>query len=246
MRVVVKLFTGIVLSSVMGCAAAAHAPPASPAAPMFTLPPLEAAEATAPALLVATAMPKEAPATFDGLAEQCTQGNGAATCSMSFKSAETVCKSMSPTDALRAFAGHGRLSVAYLTHDLDAWSTARVRSTKSRASFDEEVLVLAERRAQGSIIVSGSAVSYEVLRYDGSCATLMGDELTFKAPPLAARPVPWDKLDGATRETLATDRNVKSALAKRAAACASPGSKRCVVTSRLLGGAVLTAARANR
>jgi len=217
---------------------AAAAPPAAPA-------PAPALAPTAAGALLATAAP-DAPSarvpTFAELADSCVKDRGSEACTMAPEEAERTCRSMTPTKALRAFSSPRGLRVGYLTRDMEAWSTARVLGSKSRAAFDEEVLVLASRHAKGGIVVTGSAVTYEILRYDGTCASLTSDEITFKRAPFPARPIRWEKLEAPVREDLEAQPAVARARARTTAACdRDRTTKACVVATRTLGAAIVTA-----
>lgn len=203
------------------------------AAPRATL---AVAVPVAPPVAVAAPMTPEAepapePRSVDAIAEGCTRGARSKVCSLDVASVREICKSGSPSRAARAFGAARSLSRAWLRGDAKVWSSVRgARTSVSTALLDEEVLVLSEASARGSVVVSGAAVSYEVLRWNGTCATLEGGELTLKAPRAPRRPVDFDALDGATRAWLSGDGRVGSAEAARAAACfREPFSKTCVV-----------------
>lgn len=203
------------------------------AAPRATL---AVAAPVAPPVAVAAPMTPEAeptpePRTVDAIAEGCARSPRSKVCSLDVAAVREICKSGSPSRAARAFGGARALSRAWLRGDARVWSSVRgARTSVSTALLDEEVLVLAEASARGSVVVSGAAVSYEVLRWNGTCATLEGGELTLKAPRAPRRPVDFDALDGATRAWLAGDLGVRGAEIAREAACSrEPFSKACVV-----------------
>ncbi|MBL8610611.1 MAG: hypothetical protein JNL38_24950 [Myxococcales bacterium] len=203
-----------------GCAAA-------PRVQLAVAAPAEPPAAAAPAM-VPEPEPAPEPRSVDAIAETCARGPRSKVCGLSLEAVREICKSGSPSRAARAFGGAPKLTRAYLRGDAVVWSSIRgARTTKGTALLDEEVLVLSEASARGSVIVSGSAVSYEVLRWNGSCATLSDGELTLRAPAKPRRPVDFDVLDAPTRDWLSGER-VGEAEAARAAACArEPFSARC-------------------
>ena len=164
-------------------------------------------------------------------------------CSVSPDDAAEICRAMNPTVALHVFANNKKLRVGFLTRDMEAWSTTQSHATKTRARFDEEVLVLAKRKAKGTVIVQGAAETYEVLRWDGSCASLMGDEITFRRAPRPVRPVKVDRLHLPVQAKLANDARIHAALDRADTACqANDGSVACDVARRSFGDAVATRA----
>lgn len=128
---------------------------------------------------------------------------------------------MTPTAALHAFASNKKLRVGDPTRDMEAWSTGYARQTKSRARFDEEVMVLATRASKSSVVVEGAAVTYEVLRWDGTCASLMGDELTFRRAPRPVRPIRVDRLYLPMQTKLLDDTRIHAAADRADTACSA-------------------------
>jgi hypothetical protein len=161
----------------------------------------------------------------------CTPRRGSKVCSVAESDVEQICRAPA---AVKAFAAGKTLARAWLRGDVEVWSSVHhARTSKDTARFDEEVLVLAERRARGGIVVTGSAVSYEVLRWNGSCATLSEGEITWKRPPAPGRPVDFAKLDNATREWLASDVEVLRLEGEREAICApNPFTRACKKASQ--------------
>ena len=70
---------------------------------------------------------------------------------------------------------------AYLRLNVDAWYTGS-RSSKVTLKLDEEVVVLHHTNPAGGIIVNGAGGPFDVMRLDGTCATLTGEEVTLKRP----------------------------------------------------------------
>jgi hypothetical protein len=147
---------------------------------------------------------------------------------------------MTPTAALRVLASNKKLRVGYLTRDMEAWSTGNARQTKSRARFDEEVMVLSTRASKSSVVVTGAAVSYEVLRWDGSCASLMGEELTFRRAPRPVRPIRVDRLYLPMQTKLLDDARIHAAADRASSACsADDKAVACDLARRTFGDVVV-------
>jgi hypothetical protein len=97
----------------------------------------------------------------------------------------------------------------YLARDTEAWdASGRAGSTSTKLSYDEEVLVLAFRPPAntGGMVVSGASGAYDVVRWDGVCASLNADELRKWLPPEPGyAPIPWRRLDDETQQALVAD-----------------------------------------
>ncbi len=110
---------------------------------------------------------------------------------------------------------------AYLNRNVEAWYTTGRNSTKAQLVFDEEVLVLRHPKdGGGGIIVNGGSGPYDVLRWDGVCASLGGEEITLKRPPAPKRPsIPWQHLEANVRDALLGDATIAKAEASRRKEC---------------------------
>jgi len=98
----------------------------------------------------------------------------------------------------------------YLARDTEAWdaSGGGVGSAATKLAYDEEVLVLAFRPPAntGGMVVSGANGAYDVIRWDGVCASLNADELRKWLPPEPGyAAIPWKKLDDGTQQKLLED-----------------------------------------
>jgi hypothetical protein len=171
--------------------------------------------------------------------------DGKKKCVLAQADASELCRSMTPSAALHVFASNKKMRVGYLTRDMEAWSTDHARQTKSRARFDEEVMVLATRSSKSSVVVQGAAVTYEVLRWDGSCASLMGDELTFRRAPRPIRPIRVDRLYLPAQTKLLDDPRIRAAADRADTTCgADDKAIACDIARRAFGDVVV--ARAGR
>lgn len=115
---------------------------------------------------------------------------------------------------------------AYSRRSMEAWSASGGASSNEKMQVDEEVLLLAHRAADtGGMSVSGaSGGSYEALRWDGTCVSLMAEEVSTRLPgkPKFAK-VPWRQLDVKTREALSSDDKVGPVVAEYRKDCQGAG-----------------------
>jgi len=112
--------------------------------------------------------------------------------------------------ALALFAKGTPWQRMYLARDTEAWdaSGGAAGSTSTKLAYDEEVIVLAFRPPAntGGMVVSGANGAYDVLRWDGVCASLNADELRKWLPPEAGyAAIPWRRLDDETQQKLLAD-----------------------------------------
>lgn len=206
------------------------------------------ARITAPDSLPATETPaaeaeaKNPSRDADAILASCLP-DGKKRCALAPADASELCRSMTPSTALHLFASQKKMRLGYLTRDMEAWSTDHARQTKSRARFDEEVMVLATRASKSGVVVQGAAVTYEVLRWDGSCASLMGDELTFRRAPRPVRPIRVDRLYLPTQTKLLDDARIHVAADRAATTCgADDKTVACDVARRAFGDVVVARA----
>ena len=144
-----------------------------------------------------------------------------------------LCSGNYPGVALFMFAKDSPWTRGYLTRKTEAWNAAGGASDTDMLDFDEEVIVLVQRKAGAGQIQVGSGVGYETLRWNGSCATLQGEELTLRAPPQPkTAKVEFKQLDEPLKEALREDKTINEAYLTRRKECqaASMGtvSLKCV------------------
>jgi hypothetical protein len=161
--------------------------------------------------------------------------------------AKKLCGGSFPEVALGLFGKGTPWTRVWLAGEVDAWNASGGGLThRAKLAFDEEVLVLSRHGAasMGGIVMTGAQASFEVLRSDGSCVSVMEGELTTKRPP-APKPasVPWTRLEEGTRRALLASPRVKGSLDALAKACAGPDRKACDKADRTFSGAVFEAVR---
>ena len=220
---------GLVAAALFAAACGGSKPPAeAPAAPA------EKAAASADDAPAPAAAPEEkANPTAGGLPKECAKKGG--TCTPPRKFVEKLCSGSYPSVALYLFGNKSPWARGYLKGRTKAWNASGGASDNSWLEFDEEVLVLAERKADlgGMQVSGGGGASYDALRWDGSCVTLSGDEMTLeKAPAPKNSRVEWRFLDDNVQEALRADSAVNEAYLSRRKECkgATSGevSSKCV------------------
>jgi hypothetical protein len=158
----------------------------------------------------------------------CEGGPDAKTCMPPAAFAQKLCNAEYPEVALSMFGKGTQWTRGYVLHDLHAWNVSGGRAHRTKVAGDEEVILLAKRDPnRGGIVMVGVPPTYDVLRWDGSCVSIEGNEFSLKKPssPKAAS-VAWDKLEDKTREALLESgkiRAARNALDKACGASASAG-----------------------
>jgi hypothetical protein len=104
---------------------------------------------------------------------------------------------------------------------VDAVNASGGASSNDQLVFDEEVIVLTRRVAQaGGIQVSGSGGSVDVLRWDGTCASLQPEELTLTpAPKPKHAKIDFHGLADATQQVLLKDDKLSKTNSDRRKEC---------------------------
>ena len=169
-------------------------------------------------------------------------------CVPSPKFVKRLCNNRFPSVALYLFANR-KWAHGFLTRKTEAWNASGGASAGGYLEFDEEVLLLAERKAEtGGMQVSGAGAGYDAIRWDGSCVTLSGEELTRNKPPQPKTPrIEWRFLDDNVQAALRKDDKVNAAYLERRKECkgASSGdvSSKCVKADARLSEAIITFVR---
>lgn len=159
-----------------------------------------------------------------------------------------LCNGRYPSIALYLFA-NPKFTRAYLTRKTEAWNASGGASAGGFVEFDEEVLLLFERKADmGGMQVSGAGASYDALRWDGSCVTLSGEEVTRTKPPSPKNPnLEWRFLDDNVQEALRKNEPINTAYLERRSECkgavSGDVSAKCVKADAKLSGAIIAHVR---
>lgn len=183
-----------------------------------------APSATAPAASSRPDAPKDSVPEKDakekkkGLSLECAKDGPKDLCVPEPDTGKRICSMTTPELALALFHPKTPFTRAYLTRDTEAWNAAGGAQSKGKLSFDEEVIVVKKRESSGIVVGQGGGV--DVLRWDGSCASLAAEEITTKKPPKAkAANVAWREIGGSTRDALLKDEKVMAAYDKRRKEC---------------------------
>jgi hypothetical protein len=122
-------------------------------------------------------------------------------------------------------------------------------SAHTRLEFLEEVVLLRERKPkkqQQMMVVQDLPVSYDVLRFDGTCATLANDEFMTRKPVVRAHyaPVIWQQIDTRVRLALAENQTIAQAAEAQNMACQGTflagGGETCRDATQRLTRAIMT------
>ncbi len=124
---------------------------------------------------------------------------------------ERLCASRYANVALAMFHKDTPWTRAYVrVRKMEAWYVQAGHSRPHTLTFGEEVIIIADRSAgPGGIKVSGSG-SYDVYRWDGSCVSVMSDEVSTRQPTNpAVPPIAWRHLDDGIRHALMEHRKIQ-------------------------------------
>ncbi len=230
----------ILASSLVACGSSVPAPKAPVTEPVAEAP-SEASTGETSVRAEDTSASASIPTTCEG---------GADGCVMAFAAAKKVCAGGRPEVALALFARGTPWRRAYVAvRQADAFSGLGGPTSDEKLIFDEELLVLRERKPDlGGMSVSGVGPSYDMVRWDGTCATLSAGEVTFRKPPKARHAViPWRNLDDNAKAALMKDGAVSKLATERRKECkgATMGevSAKCEKADRGLNDAVVEAVR---
>lgn len=177
---------------------------AAPPSPSSTAAPTPSSTAAEPEVV-------EAAAAHEGLPTECyTQG---ALCLPAPNFVDRLCRAANVGTAIRLFAKGSPFTRAYVRmREVRALNLRGGPSGDTPLTFAEEVLLLAQHGTSGDFQVSGDG-GYDVLRWDGTCATLSSDEIVTRVPaPPRHAPFPWKYLDDGVQAALLQNPAVRSAL----------------------------------
>lgn len=166
------------------------------------------------------------------------------TCFPSLEYVKRLCSGSYPDVALSLFAKDSPWGRGYISHDTFSWNTFGARTSRAKVSEGEEIVLLRKHDAQGGIIVTGSAVTYDALRWDGSCVSVDTSEFSTKKPAGSKRmPLAWDKLEDATKQSLRGSPKVAAMLTRLEKDCAGSDKAKCDRADAALSGAIVEQVR---
>ena len=147
---------------------------------------------------------------------------------------EKVCQEVNQDVALFMFRGNSPWQRVYLKmREVEAVNASGGATVPGVIRYDEELIVMRHRgEGKDGMVVGDAGGSYDALRWNGSCVSLDGNEVTTRKPP---RPkysrVEWKWLGDAMRVALRDDETVLGTYRARRQECkgASMGAvtKKC-------------------
>ena len=134
-----------------------------------------------------------------------------------------LCSGYFPDVALAMLAKGTPWSRGYLrVKAAEAWNASGGVSSQDKIVFEEEFVLLTRREAStGGMTVSGAGGGYDVLRWDGSCASLQDDEVTLSPSPSprAAKIPTWKNLDDKVQAALLANEKINKVYTDRRKEC---------------------------
>jgi hypothetical protein len=124
-----------------------------------------------------------------------------------------LCRGKYPSVALYMFQRKTPWQRAYINRpEVNALNTVGGPVGESRLLFAEEVLILRRRDGGGGTIQVSGSTSYDALRWDGTCATLVdGEYVTYQPALPKAAPISWRSIDPSLQEALLANQGVRQA-----------------------------------
>jgi hypothetical protein len=123
---------------------------------------------------------------------------------------DELCKKRQPNVALTLFHKGTPWTRTYVrVRDMEAWLVGGRRTSPAKLKLFEEVIIVDDRSAaEGGVKVSGAG-SFDVVRWDGSCVSVMSDEVNTRRPgaPEVAT-IPWKRLSPTIRKALKKDKRI--------------------------------------
>ena len=220
----VLLWAGASASAVVGCGSSAP----KPETPVAEAPAVaasdksdgggRASEAEDKASADAPASPGEAAVAMPAACAD----PGKSPCTMSIAAAKKICAKSNPDIAVALFAKDAPWTKVYVAvQKADSFNGLGGPSSEQKLTFDEELVVLGERKADfGGMSVSGAGASYDLMRWDGTCATLSVAEVTNRRPPKPKHAtVPFRSLSDSLLRALREDARVSALIDERRKHC---------------------------
>lgn len=139
---------------------------------------------------------------------------------------DRLCRAAHVGTAIRLFAKSSPFTRAYVRmREVRAVNLRGGPASDTSLAFAEEVLLLARHGGSDEMQVSGVG-GYDVLRWDGTCATLSSDEVVTRVPaPPRYAPFAWKYLDDSVQEVLLQNDAIRSARAQERQRCRASGGE---------------------
>lgn len=228
-----RVSLSLVTSLLVGCGGAAPEPVAPSANGN------EVHVAAAPAAMPIVEVAAEEP--VRSLPMQCVEGEGAV-CTLPADFGERLCAGAYPEVAIHLFAPKTPWKRVYLQKSFQAWHVGG-RGEMRELRAGEEVLVVKTGRGD---LTGGQA--FDVLRWDGTCVSLMEDEISFRKPASAVPAnIPWKRLEPEFQSAFAEEKHIENLRASQAKLCdgaavdKEPKRSKCELARRQLSQAIAQA-----
>jgi hypothetical protein len=161
-----------------------------------------------------------------------------------------LCSRVNPDAAVALFAKGTPWTRTYVAvRQADSYNGLGGPSSQQKLFFDEELLILGERKADlGGMSVSGAGVTYDLMRWDGTCAALSAGEVRPQKPPQPKHAtIPWRVLSDEIQAALAKDDRTSTLMTDRRKQCKGVTSgevtKACEKADRALNDRIAEAVR---
>jgi hypothetical protein len=209
---------------VTGCGAAPPPPPVPPAAAP-QVQPSEAPAAAAASTIQATESEEPALAKTRDVPQKC---DDAKNCYLPGAFVEAVCKKKYPDLPLTLFAGRMPWQHLYVKAEyVEPVNPHGGEQNEMWMKFGEEVVVLRKRApASGKSVQTSGPSDVDVLRWDGTCATIREEMLVSYVPaPMQSPRIIFKYLDGALQEALLKNQVVARARDGEKKSCRDSSAK---------------------
>ena len=147
---------------------------------------------------------------------------GQVPCVMPRRFVEKLCAGSYPELALYFFSQSSPWTRLYVAvRQAEPFNGMGGPSSDQNLQFEEELLVLSRHKANlGGMSVSGVGDSYDVLRWDGTCATLQEAEVRTQRPPSPKYAmVEWKRINDDIRDVLQSDGEISKQVEQRRKEC---------------------------
>lgn len=202
---------------------------------------LRAAPEPEPPAPVVPATETEEPAAVEAevaepVPEECASDAGGI-CTPPSEFIDKLCRKRQPNAVLTMFRKGSPWTRTYVrARNMEAWLVGGRRTSPAKLKLFEEVLIVRDRSAaEGGIKVSGAG-SYDVVRWDGTCVSVMSDEVSTQRPPTPeVATIQWKRLDARVRRALTEDKRIAYREEQQREHCdGAKRSQRCEVASARL------------
>ncbi len=157
------------------------------------------------------------------LPRQCAAGP--ARCVPPAKFVRALCQRTAPEVALAMFKKGTPWTRAYMRLDRELWFAGKKLSSPVLAPRGEELLILREHGGSGVVVGGGS---YDALRWNGTCVSVVADEVTLQSPSaVEVATIKWKYLPDATQDSLLENTVIMSSYRARMKKCRASGGDAC-------------------